>query len=309
MDLERLRAPWTAPETEEDIPQGDMPGDRVVIGQEHIRKARVLFPLLKDMAADCLERSACQRAVIAVCGGSGVGKSGIASLLGYYFRKMGVGAYVLSGDNYPRRVPRENDAERLRVFRTGGLRGLVTSGNYRPEMRGELNALWALDVDSDPRQAQGKPWLEIYQRCGRCALADYLGSEQEIDFAEMSEVASAFKLGAPALYLKRMGRETTELWYDEVDMSGVHVLIIEWTHGNSDHFRGVDIPVLLNSTPAETLAYRRARGRDKGVDSPFVAMVLELEQEMLVKQAPKAKIILSKSGRVMTLAECRQAML
>ena len=29
----------------------------------------------------------------------------------------GVGAYVMSGDNYPRRIPRDNDAERLRTYR------------------------------------------------------------------------------------------------------------------------------------------------------------------------------------------------
>ena len=66
--------------------------------------------------------------------------------------------------------------------------------------------------------------------------------------------------------------------------------MIEWTHGNSDNYKGVDIPVLLNSTPQETLAQRRARNRDGATDSPFNMMVLELEQAMLEHQAPKAKI-------------------
>lgn len=55
--------------------------------------------------------------VITVCGGSGVGKSEIASLLAHYFENMGVGCYTLSGDNYPHRIPVYNDAERLRIFR------------------------------------------------------------------------------------------------------------------------------------------------------------------------------------------------
>ena len=55
------------------------------------------------------------------------------------------------------------------------------------------------------------------------------------------------------------------------------MLVIEWTHGNSDEYKGVDIPVLLNSTPAETLEHRRNRNRDGAVDSPFTTMVLELE--------------------------------
>ena len=44
-----------------------------------------------------------------------------------------------------------------------------------------------------------------------------------------------------------------------------------------DRYEGVDIPVLLNSTPAETLAHRQARNRDGRADSPFTTMVLELE--------------------------------
>ena len=72
-------------------------------------------------------------------------------------------------------------------------------------------------------------------------------------------------------------------------------------------FRSVDIPVLLNSTPQETLAHRRARNRDGATDSPFTMMVLELEQAMLEHQAPKAKIIISKSGELLSYEEyCKQ---
>lgn len=104
-----------------------------------------------------------------------------------------------------------------------------------------------------------------------------------------------------------MGRKDTELWYEKVDFSGVQVLVIEWTHGNSDNYRGVDIPVLLNSTPRETLAHRRARKRDGATDSLFTMMVLEIEQEMLEQQASKAKIIISKRGELLSYgAYCRQ---
>ena len=44
-----------------------------------------------------------------------------------------------------------------------------------------------------------------------------------------------------------MGRTELDLWYDLVDFSNKNVLIIEWTHGNSDKYNGVDIPILLNS--------------------------------------------------------------
>ena len=90
--------------------------------------------------------------------------------------------------------------------------------------------------------------------------------------------------------------------------SQVRVLVIEWTHGNSDFIEGVDIPVLLNSTPAETLAHRRARNRDGKTDSAFTTMVLELEQQKLDAQAHKAKLILSKAGELMDYREYRRRM-
>ena len=47
--LEALSA-WQAPAVPEVIPQGDMPGDKVQIGEGHIAKANTIFPLLlKEM--------------------------------------------------------------------------------------------------------------------------------------------------------------------------------------------------------------------------------------------------------------------
>lgn len=303
-----LQKNWTFPGVPEKIPYGDMPGDKVCIAESHIRKANAIFPQLKGMLFDCLKENPSHRAVVAVCGGSGVGKSEIASLLSYYLNELGVGSYTLSGDNYPHRIPCDNDTERLRVYRMGGLRGLVNSGQYRAEMRETLRTLWEYDADADPAKAVDHTWLALYQKAGRRALKGYLGTTEEIDFREVSEIISRFKQGASSLYLKRMGREATQLWYDEVDMSGKQVLMIEWTHGNSDFIEGVDIPILLNSTPAETLAHRRARNRDNKTDSPFTTMVLALEQEKLEAQAGKAKIILSKNGELLTYEAYRHLM-
>jgi hypothetical protein len=86
------------------------------------------------------------------------------------------------------------------------------------------------------------------------------------------------------------------------------VLVIEWTHGNSDNYEGVDIPILLNSTPEETLAHRRARNRDGKTDSAFTTLVLELEQNMLKSQAHKAKIIVSKAGELLSYKEYEEVM-
>ncbi|MDD3335441.1 MAG: adenylylsulfate kinase [Eubacteriales bacterium] len=303
-----LRAPWTRIDVPETIPHGDMPGDKICIGAEHIQKAEALFPALKEQLAEQLASNPYGRAVLCVCGGSGVGKSEIASVLAYYLNTIGVGAYIMSGDNYPRRIPRENDIERERVFRVGGLRGLVDSGRYTDDMGATLRRLWAEEADCDPSQLEAYPWLSIYQQAGRRCLDGYLGTPDETDFDEVNGLLARFKQGAEALLLKRMGRELTELWYDTVDFRKTNVLIIEWTHGNSDFLQGVDIPILLNSTPAETLAHRRARNRDGKTDSAFTTMVLALEQRKLEQQAVKARLILSKSGKLLSYQDYRRLM-
>ena len=306
LELAQRMDVWMPPAIPKDIPHGDMPGDKVEIGPGHIEKANTIFPLLVPMAAQAAKQTG--RVVIAVCGGSGVGKSETASLLSHYFRQAGVKAYTLSGDNYPRRIPMYNDAERVRVFRVGGIRGMLEAGVYSQEASRTLCSLWEAETDADPSLAREYAWLSVYQAAGRKALAGYLGTPNEQDYEELSAIIAQFKAGAPSLWLKRMGRREEERWYDEVDFSETSVLIIEWTHGNSDFLQGVDIPVLLNSTPEETRAHRRSRARDGKTDSAFTTMVLEIEQQELDDCAHKAKIIISKSGHVLSYPQYRALM-
>lgn len=201
-----------------------------------------------------------------------------------------------------------NDAERVRVFRVGGMRGMLEAGVYTRATGAELRALWAAEADADPKEAAGRAWLQIYQAEGREALAGYLGTPSEQDYDELSAIIAQFKAGGSTLLLKRMGRTEDERWYDPVDFSQTNVLIMEWTHGNSDFLHGVDIPVLLNSTPEETRAHRRARARDGKTDSAFTTMVLELEQAELDRCAHKANIIISKSGEALSYDQYRRLM-
>jgi hypothetical protein len=296
--LLRKNSPWTPPALSPDIPYGDMPGDKVHINESHIAKANVIFPRLLGLLAPILEANPYRRAVVTVCGGSGVGKSETASLLTFYLNSLGIGSYTLSGDNYPHRIPKYNDAERLRIFRHCGIRGLLTSGLYTSDRTSILKSLQLSGEDADPARNDEYPWLAVYQKEGRCGLKRYLGTENELDFQELTGIVSDFKNGADSIWLKRMGRDETALWYDCVDFREVRVLIIEWTHGNSDGYQGVDIPILLSSTPQETRAYRKSRNRDGNTDSPFTTMVLEIEQELLTSQASKAKIIVNKNGDI-----------
>ena len=286
---------WKAPELRQDMPHGDMPGDKIKIDEGHVIKAEKIFPALIGKMKD----SDAGRLVISVFGGSGVGKSEIASLLAYYLREAGVNAYVLSGDNYPFRIPLYNDAERFSIFRANGLKGLVESGLYSEEVQKKLNELWEKETDPDPKSVETYPWLSEYQKAGRRALAEYLGTKKEQDYDQINEILSQFKSGKEKIWLKRMGRSEEERWYDEVDFSDTDVLIIEWTHGGNKNISGIDIPLLLNSTPEETREHRRLRARDGKTDSAFTTMVLEIEQAELDDRASSAAIILSKAGEFM----------
>ncbi len=297
---------WEVPVVPEEIPHGDMPGDKVEIGEDHLNKSKLIMGELVKLLPEVIEKNG--KAVIAVCGGSGVGKSENASLISYYLNQMGIGAYTMSGDNYPRRIPMYNDAERLRLFRSSGVRALVEADLLTEEVKKEMIALQEKEDDAntayaDPSSAEYYSWFETYLSGALEGLRGYLGTKNEINFDEVTDIVSQFKSGKNEIYLKRMGRTDTELWYEKVDFSEIDVLVIEWTHGNSDHYEGVDLPVFLNSTPEETMAHRKARNRDGKVDSAFTTRVLEIEQQMLANQAHKAKVIVSKAGKLLTYEE------
>ncbi len=308
IDKLEISSDWKAPVIGTDLKHGDMPGDKIEISEQHIVNANTIFPKLLELVKDIIEKSKKNKIVISVCGGSGVGKSETASLLSYYFRKIGIGSYTLSGDNYPHRIPAYNDAERLRVFRKNGLQYMIKHGVYTEERFRILQEWQKEGLDASEDYAEKFPWFQSYIEGGKEGLRNYLGTNREIDFREVSEIVTLFKTGVENIWLKRMGRTETELWYEKVDFRDINILIIEWTHGNSDYLEGVDIPVLLNSTPEETLEHRRLRNRDGKTDSPFTMRVLEIEQELLEHQAPKAKIILSKQGKILEFREYQELM-
>lgn len=66
-----------------------------------------------------------KKTVISIFGGSGCGKTTIASVISGYFLNDKVGCYVLAGDNYPRRIPKHNDEERQRIYEEKGIEGLT----------------------------------------------------------------------------------------------------------------------------------------------------------------------------------------
>lgn len=306
-----LKFPWV-PDNIQDtnsIPKGDMPGDKVMIDPNHIKKAQLIFPILLELLIPILNENLYHRAVVAVCGGSGIGKTEIASLLSYYLEEINLGSYTLSGDNYPYRIPKYNDAERLRVFRQSGIKGLISQGQYIDRRYEILKKLQEDGNDADPSYIKDYPWLSIYQSAGRNGLKNYLGTRNEIDFDEINSIISQFKNGSSQIFLRRMGREETDLWYDCIDFRGKNIIVIEWTHGSSHNLQGVDIPILLSSTPQETLEHRISRNRDKDINSMFTNMILEIEQDILISQASRTKLIISKNGEVIPYSDFVRIML
>ena len=286
---------WVAPEVCEDMIHGDMPGDKIVIGDDHVQKAKKIFPLLVEE----LKKVNGNKAVVSVFGGSGVGKSEIASLLAYYLQSLGIGTYVMSGDNYPFRIPMYNDAERVAIFRSVGLKGLVNEKEFNDEIKETLFKLWNEENDADEKLINEYPWLETYQKNGRAALKLYLGTTKEQDYTQVNQIISEFKNNSEEIYFKKMGRKEEDRWYDLVDVRNIDVLLLEWTHGNNENINGIDVPILLNSTPEETREHRRLRARDGKTDSAFTTMVLSIEQEELDERGKYAKIKISKAGQIM----------
>ncbi len=278
------------------IKTGDMPGDKVQINADHVIKAEKIFKHLITKYKNQVQGPRNNKLVISVYGGSGVGKSEIGALLAKDLNGMGINTYILSGDNYPYRIPKINDSERERLYYDAGIKGLVESGEYSIERHEIIKRLKKEGKDSDVKLIEQNKWLECYQKYGKERLANYLGTQEEIDFHEVSSIVQKFKQGEPSIYLKRMGREEEALWYDQVDFQRIKILIIEWTHGNNEKLVGVDIPILLNSTPEETLEHRKKRNRDGKTDSTFTSLVLSIEQELLDSQRHKAKIIMTKQG-------------
>lgn len=291
---------WNPPTLESSkLVLGDMPGDRIQIDDSHIARADAAFPLVLDRLRG-LDDDRRERLVVSVYGGSGVGKSEIGSILAYYCTDAGYPAYVMSGDNYPHRCPPHNDAERLNVYRAAGMAAIARDPAFTDEWDATIHERWPTMGDADPALAVGHPGFARYQAAGREALLSYLATQNEVDFDLVNAIIARFKTGAPTVPLKRMGRTPGAIHFEAVDFSLTRVLIIEWTHGNNPRLQGVDLPIFLYSSPEETLAHRRSRGRDADVDSSFIKLVLEIEQERLDRRAHAAAIILGKNGQIVS---------
>lgn len=87
------------------------------------KNAQILWREIQKLLPDVLERNR-GRAILSLYGGSGAGKTWISKELAEYLEAEGFQVFILSGDHYPYRVPKQNDEERRRVYECGGRKGL-----------------------------------------------------------------------------------------------------------------------------------------------------------------------------------------
>lgn len=287
---------------ENNLLTGDLPGDKILINDSHILRVEKIMPYVLEE----INASNSSKIVISVYGGSGVGKSEIASLIARRLTSQRIATYVLSGDNYPYRIPEQNNQERLNCFRYAGIVALAKESTFETEWMNIVRKAWENQDDTKSEQRNNHPLWEDYQQAGLAALMNYLGSSAEIDFSLINNIIHLFKQNAERIPLKRMGRESGDITFESVLFREIQVLIIEWTHGNNSALQGIDFPIFLFSTPEETLQHRILRARDKGVDSPFTKLVLQIEQNLLASQAENAALIVAKNGESLTYDEFRK---
>ncbi len=265
-------------------PAGDMPGDRLEITDRHHELAQEILPEIKAL----IEARGNRKTVVSVFGGSGAGKSEVATVVARSAKTLGIRTYVVSGDNYPLRAPVQNDAGRRMIYRSAGLSALSRLKEFQSAWVDELVSLWPSDGDVDPSLATARAEVRAYQDAGREALSAYLGTPYEVDFGLVNSIVGRFRSGEIWIALKRMGRSQQETQFESVNMTGVELLILEWTHGNSPYLDGLDASFFLRSTPEQTLKHREARARDDRIRSPFTELVLEIEQQKLERSLATA---------------------
>ncbi|MBQ6259008.1 MAG: adenylylsulfate kinase [Lachnospiraceae bacterium] len=280
----------------QNIPGGDMPGDHININEQAILAAKRLFPLIMEKLVSTVRSNPYGRAVISVSGGSGSGKTCLSALTAWYLNKCNVGTRIISGDNYVHRIPAENDAERLRIFRHNGIRAMVESGQFDNIIFERLQSYQKEQNETGHAKDIDEPWFKTYIEGGKAALDQHLGSSNEQNFEMLNDIISAFKDGAKELWLRRMGRDNTALWYEKADMTDTHVLILEWTHGLSKHLSGIDERIFIRTTPEETYASRIGRSRDENAKTDFIQAVIAIEQTQLTKLIPTADLIINRAG-------------
>jgi len=105
----------------DNILSGDMPRDKPVLSKELKKKAQRIFGHLSSY----LDRTNKAKLIITVFGGSGSGKTALATYLAHCLSVNDIACRVLAGDNYPHLIPQQNDQRRREVYEEYGASALA----------------------------------------------------------------------------------------------------------------------------------------------------------------------------------------
>ncbi len=94
-------------------------GDIPVIKEKHKKASRRLVPHIRKKAFEQKRKN--RRAIVALGGESGVGKSEVAEYLRFTLRREGIWARIIPGDAFFKLPPSENHKERLKAYEQGRL--------------------------------------------------------------------------------------------------------------------------------------------------------------------------------------------
>lgn len=112
----------------------------------------------------------------------------------------------------------------------------------------------------------------------------------EVDLDRLAAHVADFRAGRDGVVVPAVDYPANMFRTRVVDFGAADVLVVEGTYVLM--LAELDVRVFLEATYADTRARRVARARD--VDSPFVDRVLEIEHEIVARQAAVADLVIER---------------
>jgi len=200
----------------------------------YMQRAERLFALLQSDFG--MPRAT--RAVIAVAGESGCGKSVTAIDLAAVLNRAGIRTTIIHQDNYFIRPPHTNHEHRITDL------GSVGPGEVQMDLIGEQ--------------------------------------------------ILAFRTGDAAVTAPVVDYPGNRFLTQRLDFSATDVLIVEGTFAL--FLEGADIRIFLEATHEDSAERRRARNRD--IDTPIIATILDIEHRIIAPQVERADIVIGRTWEI-----------
>ncbi len=100
----------------------------------------------------------------------------------------------------------------------------------------------------------------------------------------------SFKRNESPIYKPLVIYNENKIIHEEMDVSGIQVLIAEGTYTTTLNF--VDVRVFIDLDYLQTLEFRKRRARDKAELEPFVQDVLEREHQIISQHKSLADLVI-----------------